>query len=574
MFCWVFHFFLFELKRIKKVTNNLNNLTLSQRANPNKAYPINAFAIVGLRLAAWIYAPNTIPIPAPTPANAIKALPAPINFAACTIMSFFFFRNSQPHFCIRETGFEPVTFDSLCQHAPNCATLWFFWKVRITRFELVQKFSHSPWNYCVYLFAIFAFKNEKKERKTKKFLFSSKFWRKNHFDLTIFNVSNNTQHSNRQKEKSCCLLPQKNIRCFNRHRSKPCQQATITNQTLNNFLMKSLKCWTTYSRFVNIGQKTKSLKYQSYCTYSCKFIRNRSKNSINCLKVPFRNNMCWCRIRVCRNIIIRMTQSFRCKRHQSGCALSQNQCCTLIFRIVIGIEINQIGLGLNSQRICRSILMQCCKMNQTQSSLQKRKQIVKTIESIQGRIIYAKSTPEPPYNAGSNNRQRTCQTCNNSSSPQTHLTPGEYISNKSCLNHNLQNNNPNQPYKFTRLCITSIIQTSKQMHVNNNKKKRCTICMQISQQPTVRNITHQMLNAMKRQINVCSIMHCLKNTGLNLQYLTQTCLNPPIVISIQIRRSRITNLMILDHCQDRLIPQTSTQFLDLSSHFLKKSKKI
>mgnify|MGYP001807257176 CR=1 FL=1 len=54
-------------KRIRKVTSSLNNLTLSQSANPNKAYPINAFAIVGLWLAAWIYAPNLIPIPAPTP---------------------------------------------------------------------------------------------------------------------------------------------------------------------------------------------------------------------------------------------------------------------------------------------------------------------------------------------------------------------------------------------------------------------------------------------------------------------------------------------------------------------------
>jgi len=60
--------YLVDPNKIKKVTSNLNNLTLSQRANPYKAYPINALAIVGLRLAAWINAPNTIPIPAPTPA--------------------------------------------------------------------------------------------------------------------------------------------------------------------------------------------------------------------------------------------------------------------------------------------------------------------------------------------------------------------------------------------------------------------------------------------------------------------------------------------------------------------------
>ena len=74
--------------KIKKVTKSAKSLTLSHNANPNKAYPIKAFAIVGLRLAAWISAPNTIPIPAPTPAKAINALPAPINFAACTIIYF------------------------------------------------------------------------------------------------------------------------------------------------------------------------------------------------------------------------------------------------------------------------------------------------------------------------------------------------------------------------------------------------------------------------------------------------------------------------------------------------------
>jgi hypothetical protein len=50
-------------------------------------------------------------------------------------------------------------------------------------------------------------------------------------------------------------------------------------------------------------------------------------------------------------------------------------------------------LSLNSQRICRSILMQCSKMNQTQCCLLKRKQIMKTIKTIQCRIIYSKSPP-------------------------------------------------------------------------------------------------------------------------------------------------------------------------------------
>jgi hypothetical protein len=78
---FVYHY---DPNRIKNATKRVNNAMDSVKANPNNAYPTNCFAIIGLRLAAWIKDPNTIPIPAPTPAKAIRALPAPINFAACT----------------------------------------------------------------------------------------------------------------------------------------------------------------------------------------------------------------------------------------------------------------------------------------------------------------------------------------------------------------------------------------------------------------------------------------------------------------------------------------------------------
>jgi hypothetical protein len=74
----------YDPNRIKNATKRVNNAMDSVNANPRSAYPTNCFAIKGLRLAAWIKDPNTIPIPAPTPAKAIRALPAPINFAACT----------------------------------------------------------------------------------------------------------------------------------------------------------------------------------------------------------------------------------------------------------------------------------------------------------------------------------------------------------------------------------------------------------------------------------------------------------------------------------------------------------
>jgi len=72
--------------KIRKATNRVNKAIDSVNANLNRAYPIKVFANKGLRLAALIKDPNTIPIPAPTPANAINALPAPIIFAACNMV--------------------------------------------------------------------------------------------------------------------------------------------------------------------------------------------------------------------------------------------------------------------------------------------------------------------------------------------------------------------------------------------------------------------------------------------------------------------------------------------------------
>jgi hypothetical protein len=210
--------------------------------------------------------------------------------------------------------------------------------------------------------------------------------------------------------------------------------------------------------------------------------------------------------------------------------------------------------------------VQSSKVNQTQSSLQERKQVVKAIETVQCRVIYCKPTPKPSDNTSTYYWQSACLTGNYGSSPERHLTPRLNVSDKGSLNHNLQNNNSNKPYKFTRACITCIVQSTELVHIYNNEKERCTICMQVTQKPSIGHITHQMLYTVKCQINMSSIVHCQKNTSQNLQYQTQSSLNSPIIISIQIRRSRVTNQMILNHCQDRLFKDAISQLFDISSH--------
>ena len=134
------------------------------------------------------------------------------------------------------------------------------------------------------------------------------------------------------------------------------------------------------------------------------------------------------------------------------------------------IEIHKVCLCLNSLRVGGTILVQCCKVNQTLCCLQKRKQVVKAIKAVLCGVIYTETTPEPRNNTGSNHRKSACQTSNYGSTPKRHLTPWQYISDECGQNHNQLNNHSNKPHKFSRACVTGVVQSTKQMHINNNKE--------------------------------------------------------------------------------------------------------
>lgn len=185
--------------------------------------------------------------------------------------------------------------------------------------------------------------------------------------------------------------------------------------------MYLLKIRTTNCWFVHIRKKCKRQKYQPNCSNTCEFIWNRTQNCINCQEIPLRYNVCWSRVRICRNIVIRVSQCFRIKSYQKSRRCSQCLSSNQIFCIKVGVEINHVRCSINTQRISRTILMQRCKMHQGQSSQQERKQVVKTIETVQSGVIYAKASPLPSDNRCTNYRQCTCLTCNYCSSPKRHL---------------------------------------------------------------------------------------------------------------------------------------------------------
>jgi len=151
--------------------------------------------------------------------------------------------------------------------------------------------------------------------------------------------------------------------------------------------------WSTGIGLVLIRQRRQSCENLSNSSYPSKFIRNATKNSVNPQEVPLGYNMSWGRVRVSRNIIIRMSLSFWVKGYLKSSPQSHCQRRTLVFRIKVGIKVDHVCLRLNSLGIGRTILMLSSKVHLAQSCQQERKLVMETIKTVQSRIIYRKSAP-------------------------------------------------------------------------------------------------------------------------------------------------------------------------------------
>jgi hypothetical protein len=69
------------VNRSKSAITSAKSATASVRANPRIAIPNTSFLAAGFRPTAVTNDAKILPIPTPTPARAITAKPAPINFA-------------------------------------------------------------------------------------------------------------------------------------------------------------------------------------------------------------------------------------------------------------------------------------------------------------------------------------------------------------------------------------------------------------------------------------------------------------------------------------------------------------
>ena len=167
--------------------------------------------------------------------------------------------------------------------------------------------------------------------------------------------------------------------------------------------------------------------------------------------------------------------------------------------------------------------MKGCNVKDRKSSNHKGKKVVKAKESVQGCVIHGKPSPQPDNNVISYNRNNGCKAGNHRCSPQRHLPPRQDIPDKGCQNHQKKENNPKNPHEFSWTCVGPIIESSKNMNIDDDEKHSRSICVKIPEEPPSFNISHNMLNARKGKVHVGSIMHCKEDSTCNLDPKADSC---------------------------------------------------
>ena len=203
----------------------------------------------------------------------------------------------------------------------------------------------------------------------------------------------NTKSPQKCKEEQSCTLSENYIRWFYRHRTKISKLREVRDLGPNQCEVQRAEHRSTCCWFMQIRQCCQCCKNQTNSSYPSKFVRNTTENCVDPLEVPLGNDVRRGRIRVCRDIIIRMSQSFWIERHLKSSPHSLSLCSTQIFRIEVRVKIDHVCMCANPLRISRSILMLGRKVNQALCCQQKWEQVVEAIKTIQSWIIHSKSSP-------------------------------------------------------------------------------------------------------------------------------------------------------------------------------------
>ena len=159
-------------------------------------------------------------------------------------------------------------------------------------------------------------------------------------------------------------------------------------------------------------------------------MRNWPQNRLKWQELPLWDNMSRCNYWVSFDLVISMAQIIGLKKNKKCQNSAQNTKTCNIFNNEVRKKRNPIRHSFNTQRVIGTFRMQQWNMSNCQTYNDKRQNLVKAKKTVECSIIDWKPTPNPFNKRRSDERNCWKEVSNYRSAPETYLTPGQNITNK------------------------------------------------------------------------------------------------------------------------------------------------
>lgn len=309
-----------------------------------------------------------------------------------------------------------------------------------------------------------------------------------------------------------------NVRAVNRLTTKSHEEEEVNNkESEHDFHERSVNSRTETGES---RESKENKKRREHSNNTESFVRNRTENSIERKEVSLRNNVVWGDKRVGRNVVIRVTHSVRHEENEEGNEDEESEETNKVFRSEVRVETEAITH--NGKRVSRTVLVKSEKVNSSKSSENERKEEVKREETIKSSIVNTVTTSNEVDKVLTDKWNNGEEISNDSSTSVRHLSSWKDITKESGSHHNNINNDTNRSEKSTRRTVRTVVDTTTDVKVDENEEERSTVSVEVTDNSTVVNITHNVLDTSESKSSVWSVMHSKSNTSDNLDNKSKT----------------------------------------------------
>ena len=140
-------------------------------------------------------------------------------------------------------------------------------------------------------------------------------------------------------------------------------------------------------------------------------------------------------------------------------------------------------------------------------------QVVQRKEPVQRRVVDGEAAPQPGDDGVTDQRNGREQVGDDGGAPEAHLTPGQHVAHERGGHHGEQDEHADHPQKLARGMVGAVIEPAEHMDIDHDEEHRAAVHVDIADQPTVIDVTHDAFDRVERMVHMRRIVHGEHDAG-------------------------------------------------------------